>query len=248
MEKKLRGICYEQKQIIKSLKKEIQHIKPGKLYSRNINGKLYFYEYSKGREQSITKKPDRIKALARYEVLKNYIQTLEYNCNILDNAIRNLKLFNTENNKKLCSYAGIPYGVYTEEQLLWMQEPYQRNPYHPEHLQYATTNGIKMRSKSERAIANRLEAKYIAYRPEAPFQLGDKIAYPDFIILLPNGEIVIWEHFGLMDDEAYKQKAQEKIEEYRKQGYVQHKNLICTYEEDIKSVAYIDRIIDLFLC
>ena len=59
--------------------------------------------------------------------------------------------------------------------------------------------------------------------------------------------MVIWEHFGLMNDPDYRKRALEKIELYRKAGYVQHKNLICTWEEDIASADDIDNIIRRFI-
>ena len=189
----------------------------------------------------------RIKELARYEIVGELLGVLEYNCMILEKALSKMKHVDEDKLDRLSSFSNSTKKIYTKQQIKWISEPYQRNPYHPEHLQYTTMNGIKMRSKSEQAIANRLEVRGIAYRAEPPLQLGSRSIYPDFVILLADGEIAIWEHFGLMTDEAYRQNAQTKLELYRTYGFVQHKNLICTCEEDIKSASDIDQIIERFL-
>lgn len=54
------------------------------------------------------------------------------------------------------------------------------------------------------------------------------------------------EHFGLMEDEDYRRNAYGKIDIYRRHGYLQHKNLICTWEDDIQDTQNIDEIITRF--
>ena len=55
--------------------------------------------------------------------------------------------------------------------------------------------------------------------------------YPDFTIMNPiNGEIYIWEHFGLMEDEKYRKNAEQKLELYMRAGYYPMVNLIITTE------------------
>ncbi len=46
----------------------------------------------------------------------------------------------------------------------WMTASYRKNSLYPENLKYATNWGIKMRSKSERTIGNKLEEYGVAYR------------------------------------------------------------------------------------
>ena len=247
IERNLRKLLDQNKQLIQSLKREVHYYKGGKLYIKHNRNKVYYYEYQKGNERAITSDKDRIKLLARYELIKNCLSVLEFTTDELDRIIKKITNVRNRNEQDLFDLLSVSVGLYTEQQLDWITKPYQRNPYHPEHLQYITNNGVKVRSKSEQAIANRLEAAGIAYRAEPPIQLGGKTIYPDFVILLANGDVVIWEHFGLMTDEAYRQNAQGKIELYRNYGFVQHKNLICTYEEDIKSAGDIDQIIERFL-
>ena len=81
------------------------------------------------------------------------------------------------------------------------------------------------------------------FRYEAKLAINGKVYYPDFMILCDDGRILIWEHFGLMDKEEYFISACRKLEQYRRAGYVQHSNLICTYEEDLRSGAVLEEIL-----
>ncbi len=247
LEKDVKKLLEKNRQLIRLLKDEHRQSKSGKLYMKHNRDKIYYYEYSKGKERAITRNEQKIKTLARFELIRLSISALEHNCVLMEKVIKTMDRLGNKHEKELFELLGIPIGTYTKEQFKWLVEPYQRNPYYPEHLRYTTIRGIKVRSKSEQAIANRLDASGIAYRVEPPLQLGHKTIYPDFVILLFTGENVIWEHFGLMTDLEYNQNAQAKIELYRKHGFVQHKNLICTYEEDVKSANDIDKIIELFL-
>lgn len=55
--------------------------------------------------------------------------------------------------------------------------------------------------------------------------------YPDFTILnMKTRKEVIWEHFGMMDDLIYVEKALKKITMYEQQGIFLGEDLILTYE------------------
>lgn len=129
----------------------------------------------------------------------------------------------------------------------WKSENHHRNSYRPELLKYQTSKCVMVRSKSEKIIADKLEQYGIPYRYEAELFINGNRYYPDFMILLPDGSILIWEHFGMMDDIDYASRAWRKIENYRRAGYVQHTNLICTYESDIENGKVIDEIIRRFI-
>ena len=55
--------------------------------------------------------------------------------------------------------------------------------------------------------------------------------YPDFTVMNPRTrQIKYWEHFGMMDDPEYAQKAVQKIVTYGQNGILQGKQLIITFE------------------
>ena len=96
-----------------------------------------------------------------------------------------------------------------------------------------TLKGRAVRSKSEALIGSALEAEGIDYLYDRIVELADgngDITYlsPDFIILCPNGEIIIWEHFGLLTHKDYSEKAGNKFYLYSLNGFTTNKNLIFT--------------------
>lgn len=50
-----------------------------------------------------------------------------------------------------------------------------------------------------------------------------------------------------MDNEEYKIRAQAKVIQYRKAGFKQFDNLICTWEEDLEDMHTIENIIYRFI-
>ena len=95
-----------------------------------------------------------------------------------------------------------------------------------------SNRGERVRSKSEKIIADKLAEMGIPYRYEAPLFLGTMgIVYPDFTLLkVCTREEIYWEHLGMMDDPDYVHKALNKINTYIRNGYIPGKNLLLTYE------------------
>ncbi len=116
----------------------------------------------------------------------------------------------------------------------WQAEQFKPNPYMENMKIYDTRRGEKVRSKSEAILADILYGLGIPYHYEKPLYLGpEKIRYPDFTLLKINSRKEIFlEHFGMLDDEAYRNKSIFKLDEYRKHGIYLGKNLIFTYETE----------------
>ncbi len=113
----------------------------------------------------------------------------------------------------------------------WSLEEYTRNPEHPERLIFPTMKGEMVRSKSEAMIADELYRRGIPYRYECLTDLGGHEVYPDFTIINPdNGAVIIWEHFGRMDDPDYVGSFLRKMYLYVHNGYIPTINFITTYE------------------
>ena len=129
----------------------------------------------------------------------------------------------------------------------WLKTGVPTNPYAPEELKYLSRAGIKLRSKSEMIIADKLTECGIAFKYEALFTSRNFTAYPDFTIRRWDGQLVLWEHFGLMNDEAYAEKALRKIRTYQSLGFSLHKNFIVTFEKDVEDRKLLERIIENYL-
>lgn len=93
---------------------------------------------------------------------------------------------------------------------------------------YSTTNGDKVRSKSEVIIANLLAQHGIKYQYEKKLEYeAGKWIEPDFTIILPTGKEVYWEHLGMLGVESYDKRWLEKQDIYEK--YFAD-SLVVTYE------------------
>ena len=113
---------------------------------------------------------------------------------------------------------------------------------------YKTNGGELVRSKSEQSIGNALEDYGIEYTYDEGIIVGTRCYYADFVITCRDGTQIIWEHFGLMDsDEDYHKKALWRMEDYRRQGWRQWRDLIYTFEEDVRDPRDLREIVEEFL-
>ena len=119
----------------------------------------------------------------------------------------------------------------------WQEEQYDQWEITDEDIntQIITARGERVRSKSEKIIADALSRHGIPYKYEYPLQLkyGNRIVTrrPDFLVLdTVTLEEKIIEHLGMMGDEDYYQKNMSKIDLYEKNGYLIGKKLIILHE------------------
>ena len=120
----------------------------------------------------------------------------------------------------------------TAELKNWVNEEYEHCKKYSENLIFKGTQGKMLRSKSEVIIDMLLYKYHIPFRYEAKLELCNEIEiYPDFTMRHPqNGKIIYWEHFGLMDDEVYRNNACNKIRLYCENNIIPSVNLIATFE------------------
>lgn len=91
-------------------------------------------------------------------------------------------------------------------------------------LIHRTARGEAVRSKSEVIIANLLYAKGIDYRYEEPLEFDGIINYPDFTINDDNtGKTYYWEHLGMLSDQSYRRRWNEKLTWYKQYGVLPRK-------------------------
>ena len=125
----------------------------------------------------------------------------------------------------------------------WKNTPYIGKEFKPGTPEIYTKKGERVRSKSEKIIADIFTDMGIDYKYECPLVLkGIGTVYPDFTILRKrDGREIYWEHDGRMDDTAYAEKAIRKINSYITNGIFPGKTLIISYEST--GVVINDRII-----
>lgn len=118
----------------------------------------------------------------------------------------------------------------------WQGVEYKGKFFDNDDNEIITERGERVRSKSEKIIADKLYALGIPYRYEYPLTLkGNVEIYPDFTILrMPSRKEVYLEHFGMMDDENYVNNTIYKLSTYERNGIYLGVNLFITYETSKK--------------
>ncbi len=114
----------------------------------------------------------------------------------------------------------------------WQAVNYEGKPFADDTQEIITERGERVRSKSEKIIADKLFALRIPYRYEYPLVLEENIkVYPDFTILrMPQREEVYLEHFGLLDNSDYMDNVIYKLNTYERNGIYLGVNLFITHE------------------
>ena len=94
--------------------------------------------------------------------------------------------------------------------------------------------GERVRSKSEKILADFFYRRNILYKYEKPLNLkGFGTVYPDFTFLSKKtGQEIYWEHEGMMDKPEYARSAVRKIESYQKNEIYTGDRLILTFETE----------------
>ncbi len=103
-----------------------------------------------------------------------------------------------------------------------------------EYLIHKTERGEMVRSKSELVIANMLFRMGVPYEYERPLD-GENIPgrlRPDFSFVDPAGDLLIWEHLGLLVRDDYRKAWNWKRDWYEKNGYSEGKNLFTTADDE----------------
>ena len=218
---------------IKTTKKQLKHYPPGELLCFK-NGKYikcflregttmkYLSKHDKELTKKFANKKYREACLYDYKQEKELLSEFLEKTNSLEERAMHL-LDQSSNYNKI-----ITESITKDE---WATEPFDSNPYCPEHLIHKTLCNIQVRSKSEAIIANSLFTNHIPFRYESPLEINNLTIYPDFTIKNPKTqEFTYWEHFGLMDENEYREKALRKIDLYCQNDIIPDVNLILSYE------------------
>ncbi|MGB3225456.1 MAG: AAA family ATPase [Desulforhopalus sp.] len=106
------------------------------------------------------------------------------------------------------------------------------SPPYAEHLIHKTLKGHMVRSKTELIIADKLFKADISYDYEKPLDgsIRKGRIFPDFSFIDAAGDLIIWEHFGRMDDPQYLKGHDWKMKWYSDNEYIEGENLFLTKE------------------
>lgn len=222
---------------IESLEKKLKKLPPGKICVSSNGKYTKWYDLTaEGRRYIPKNEKERAEKLA---LRKLYESRLAY----LKKEARALKLYNNNSPGdeqffydtvlKNQGFIDLLGDITSPKQKYkaWANEPYRTNPYKINQKKHKSLSGHKLRSKSEKMIANSLFLCGIPFRVECELNLGNHIIYPDFTICRPRDwTLVYWEHYGMVDDPGYNDHNRGRHDEYIDNGIIPGINLIETYE------------------
>ena len=116
----------------------------------------------------------------------------------------------------------------------WKSKEYKGKGFREDTPIILTEKGERVRSKSEKILADYFYRHGIEYKYECPLYLNSVgTIYPDFTFLSSKtGDEIYWEHNGKVDDPTYAKKMVRKIHAYENNGIFQGERLILTYETE----------------
>ncbi len=240
--------------ILYRIEKELEEMPEGGLGCKQIGRHAYYYHYTKGKDGKVIQRylPEEEEKLATTLKRKRFMQLsvkrLRIGVKAIGIFLKTFLIYDPDEilaelpaSFRCLAYKADSNGGNTD----WAYEKYETNELYKDGLVYGTVGGLMVRSKSEAIIAGLLESYDIPFRYEAALKLEGKTYYPDFTIMRPrDNNILYWEHFGMMDDEEYASRAERKLAVYRKNSILPLNQLITTYEtaktplnaQDIQSI------------
>ncbi len=250
------------KKIAEEAKKRLATAPLGSLRIRRWNGVVEFY-YRNADADSVSESRNNGRYLKKSE--KNIAQRIaqrDYDVRLIKKTEERIKAINTflktyektslkrlyqETNTYRRQLISVP--ILSDEEYVrrWQEVEYKRKSFGDDGNEIITERGERVRSKSEKIIADKLYALGIPYRYEYPLTLEGNIKmHPDFTVLrMPAREEVYLEHFGMMDDSNYVNNVLCKLNTYERNGIYLGVNLFMTYETSKKSLN--TRMLDDFI-
>lgn len=239
---------------LKEQRAELSRLPRGSLGFRNVNGKTSLVHIRKRNidgkrkyiRKSINGNEKMIAQLARKKYLKVSIRLLTEDIALLEDLLKKHVDPTAGNILKMLpdTYRTIPEEMFFPDQRemkQWANESYEHNNMNPHEKIHITSRGLRVRSKSELLIAEKLDAYNISYRYEPLIHFNNHTFSPDFELLIKISRgsdrfsriiTKYWEHCGMMSDPRYRASNKWKLDQYEKIGIVPWKNLIITYDTE----------------
>lgn len=125
--------------------------------------------------------------------------------------------------------------IWEKELVRWYDSEYHGKEFYEGTAEIVTEKGERVRSKSEKILADYFYRNNILYQYESPLYLkGYGTVYPDFTFLSKKTrKEIYWEHEGMMDKPEYAKSAVKKIESYQRNGIHLGERLILTFETEL---------------
>ena len=211
-------------------KSDISVMPEGSLIQKKAKGHTYFYAHRNGKLLSLQDDPKLRQLFVEKQWLKTELRNIEKDIPVLERLLRD-------------------YTPLFPNPLQWELLEAEQNAYRKEERRHYY-KGVYFRSKSEVVIAMVLDSHGFEFKYEVALHINGRTIYPDFVIRRKrDGKIFIWEHFGLISNDEYRQKMYRRLEELHEAGFNLWDNLIISFDsvEGSIDVDFAEKIINLYL-
>lgn len=234
----------ERSRQLRQYKEELKCMPEGYLSGRKYKGRYIYMQVfaaqGKRKRVGINKNRELVGQLARKKYLQMAIKILESSTPKLQRLVSGDETLDSAAilGKMPPVYRSLPEEMFFPAMRAaskWAAEDYEKSTYREEERRHITSRGLRVRSKSELIIAEKLDSYEIPYRYEQMIYIENYPLSPDFVIKTEDG-LIYWEHCGLMGDARYRKRNKWRLELYEKAGIVPWKNLIITYDTEDGSI------------
>ena len=238
----LQQIVREEKKLLKRVEREMSRFPTGTLEIGLVRGKyIQFHivcvEEGKKIRKYLSRKDKLVTQLAQKAYEQKLRQELVKRKRVLGKALEVLQQTNPaevyEKESKVRKQLITPL-IPTDEMFIeqWYEEHHGAQNSLPMTNSYTTIRGETVRSKSEKMIADAYHMAGIPYVYEPSVCLANGHGRrPDFAVLnVRLRKTMYHEHFGMMDDDEYRQRAILKMREYNRSGYRAGEVMLYTFE------------------
>ena len=237
--------------IIKIKQSELKNKPEGTLRLSKSNEHIQYYHCTDENKQGkyiVKGNEELIKALAQKSYDEKLLQLAEKRLKQMDRILIDYeddeieKIFQKEHVERQRLIKAVE-PTWEQKVKMWADEEYQGKGFQEGLSLIFSDRGERVRSKTEKIMADYFYRQGIEYKYECPIYLkGMGTVYPDFIFLSKRiGDEVYWEHCGMVDSPEYARNMVRKIEMYENNGIFPGERLILTYETE-KSVLSTEKI------
>lgn len=243
MNAELRPLVTRIRKRIEIVEREVAGAPRGRLAQERKNGRdtllVETYDKGKRRRRYLTKNPELASALVRRDLLKAELDALLLNYKLMSVSAEKAADYDIDAEmlkiKKRMSavtdellHMALAQGGGND----WESAEYEMLDYKPQERKHTTSRGLKVRSKSELLIAEKLYEYGLPFRYEQVIHFDGIDLAPDFTIRRADGKLFYWEHEGLTDKVDHMRWQKRKAELYASIGIVPWNNYIVTYDNE----------------
>ena len=242
--------------LIEAKEKSLSKAPDGNLRTTSCRGTAAYYQVCNGSRKHISLQlRSLITSLAQKDYDKQIITLATEEITLLQTLLEHYPATSVEELFQTLSPARQPLVhpiLRTDEDFLneWISEPFAQKTFDSSATFFRTLKGDKVRSKSEKIIADNYYYRNIPYKYEKKLTLADgKILHPDFTLMNMRTRTEIYhEHLGKMDDPGYVMDQTERLDIYERNGIYLGDRLFITHEtlDEPLNMDVLNNIIDRF--